>query len=194
MYVLPWTDFTKPRNIQEIPVLISYKEFRHNSKNDEQISDRNSSMLLSKVWLSLRRSWQNSQSLDNCYRKLLYRILCLRKMFGHKRDKVPGDRRKLHNKELNDLYSPNIVLVIKLRRMRWAEYVARMGERWGVFSVFVGKPEGRRSLTRPRHRWENDLKMGFQEVGYRDMDWIELAQNWDRLRALENALINLGVP
>jgi len=127
MYLLPCNDFTKPRNVQEIHVLMSHTEFRQIRKNDERISDRNSSMLPSKFWLSLRRSWQNSQSLDNCYRKLLCRILCLRKIFGHRRDKVTGERRKLRNGELNDLYSPNIFRVIKSRKMIWAGDVARMG-------------------------------------------------------------------
>ena len=73
---------------------------------------------------------------------------------------------KPHN-ELNDLYSsPNIVLVIKLRRIRWAGHVARMGgERRGIYRVFVGKPEGKRPLGRPRSRWEDNIKMDLQGVG-----------------------------
>ena len=90
----------------------------------------------------------------------------LRKIFGPKRAEVTGEWRKLHNEELNDLYcSPNIVRVIKSRRMRWAGYVARMGEDRGVHRVLVGKPEGRRPLGRPRHRWEDNIKMDLQEVG-----------------------------
>ena len=77
----------------------------------------------------------------------------LRRIFGPKRDGVTGEWRKLHNEELNDLYSsPNIVRVIKSRRMRWAEHVVRMGERRGVYRVLVGKRDGRRPLGRPRHR------------------------------------------
>ena len=92
----------------------------------------------------------------------------LRKIFGSKRDEVTGEWRRLHNEELNDLYcSPNIVRVIKSKRMRWAGHVARMGERRGV-----GKPEGRRPLGRPRPRWEDNIKMDLQEVGYGCMDWI----------------------
>jgi hypothetical protein len=73
---------------------------------------------------------------------------------------------KLHNEELNDLYSlPNIVQVVKSRRMRWAGHVACMGEERGVHRVLVGKPEGKRSLGRPRHRWEDNIKMDLQEVG-----------------------------
>jgi hypothetical protein len=75
----------------------------------------------------------------------------LRRIFGPRRDEVTGDWRRLHNEELNDLCSsPNIVRVIKSRRMRWAGHVARMGEERGVYSVLVGKPEGKRQLGRPR--------------------------------------------
>jgi len=105
----------------------------------------------------------------------------LRRIFGPKRDEVTGEWRKLHNEELNDLYcSPNIVRVIKSRRMRWAGHVAHMGERRGVYRVLVGKPEGKRPLGRPRHRWEDNIKMELQEVGCGGMDWIELAQDRDR--------------
>jgi len=76
--------------------------------------------------------------------------MVLRKIFGPKRDEVAGEGRKLQNEELNDLYcSTNIVRVIKSRRMRWVGYVARMGERRGVYRVLVGKPEGKRPLARP---------------------------------------------
>ena len=74
-------------------------------------------------------------------------------MFGHRRDKVLGERRKLHNRELNDLYSPNIFRVIKSRRMRWAGHVARMGGSGETYAGFWwGKPERKRPLRRPRHR------------------------------------------
>ena len=77
----------------------------------------------------------------------------LRRVFGPKRDEVTGEWRKLHNEELNDLYcSPDIVRVIKWRRMRWARHVARMGKRRGVYRVLVGRPEGKTLLGRPRHR------------------------------------------
>ena len=117
----------------------------------------------------------------------------LRRIFGPKRDGVTGEWTKLHNEELNDLYcSPNIVWVIKLG-MRWEEHVARMVEGRGVYRIFVGKPEGRRPLERPRHRWEDNIKMDLQEVGCGDMDWIVLAQDWDRWRAVVNALMNIRV-
>ena len=80
------------------------------------------------------------------------------------------------HEELNDLYSsPNIVRVIKSRRMRWAGHVARVGEERGVYRVLVGKPEGRRSLVRPRRRWVDNIRTDLQEVGCGYMDWIGLA-------------------
>jgi len=89
-----------------------------------------------------------------------------RRIFGPKRDEVTGEWRKLHNEELNDLYSsPNIVPVIKSRRMRWAGHLARMGEKRGVYRVLVGKPEGKRPFGRPRRRWEDNIKMDLKEVG-----------------------------
>jgi hypothetical protein len=89
--------------------------------------------------------------------------------------------RKLHKEELHDLYfSPNILRVIKWRRMRWAGHVARMGEERGVYKVLMGKPEGRRPLGRPRRRWEDNIRMDLQEVGCGGVDWIGLAQDRDR--------------
>ena len=90
----------------------------------------------------------------------------LRRIFEPRRDKVIGEWRKLHNEELNDLYSsPNIIWVIKSRRIRWAEQVACMGERRGAYRVLVGKPEGKKKLARPKHRWEDNIKMDLQEHG-----------------------------
>jgi hypothetical protein len=105
----------------------------------------------------------------------------LRRISGPRRDEVTGDWRRLHNEERNVLYtSPNIVRVKKARRMRWAGHVARMGEERGVYSVLVGKPEGRRPLGRPRHRWVDIIRMDLQEVGCGYMDWIGLVQDRDR--------------
>jgi hypothetical protein len=90
----------------------------------------------------------------------------LRRIFGPKRDEVTGEWRKLHNEELNGLFSLlNIVRVIKSRRLRWAGYVALVGEGRVVYSVLVVKPEGRRPLGRPRRRWEDNVSMDLQEVG-----------------------------
>jgi hypothetical protein len=84
---------------------------------------------------------------------------------------VTGGWRKLHNEELNGLYSsPSIVRVIKARRMRLAGHVARMGEVRGVYNILVGRPEGRRALRRPRRRWEDNIKMDLREIGFRDVD------------------------
>jgi len=125
----------------------------------------------------------------------VYENRVLRGIFGPKRDEVTGDWRKLHNEEFNDLYcSPNIVWVIKPKRMRWAWHVARIGERRGAYSVLVWKPEGKRPLGRPRSRWEDNIKMDLQKVGCGGMDWIELAKDRDRWRALVNAVMNVRVP
>ena len=84
----------------------------------------------------------------------------LRGIFGSRLDKVSGEWRKLRNEKLNDLYcSPNIVRVIKSRRLRWEGQVALTGERRGVYRVLVGKPEGKRPLGIPRRRWEDNIKM-----------------------------------
>ena len=118
----------------------------------------------------------------------------LRRVFGSKRDKETGEWRKLHNEELRNLYSlPNIVRVVKSRRMRWAGHVARMGEGRGVHRVLVGKPEGKRPLGRPIRRWEYNIKMDLREVGGGG-DWMELAQDRDRWWALVNMVMNLRVP
>ena len=119
----------------------------------------------------------------------------LRRTFGPRRNEVTEEWTKLHNEELNDLYSsPNIVHVIKLRIMRWAEHVAHMGERRGVCRLLVGKPEGKRPLGRPRRRWEDNIKMDLQEVECGGMGWIELAQDRDRWQTLVNAVMNFRFP
>jgi hypothetical protein len=119
----------------------------------------------------------------------------LRRIFGPKGDEVTGEWRKLHNEELNDLYSlPNIVRVIKSSRIRWAGHVARMGEGRGVYRVVVGKPEGKRPLGSPRRRWEDNVRLYLQEVGCGREDWIGLAQDGDRWRVLVSAVRNVRVP
>jgi len=83
--------------------------------------------------------------------------------------------------------------VIKSRRLRWAGYVARIGERRGIYRVLVGKLEGKRPLRRTRFRWEDNIKMDLLEVGFGGMDWIELAQDRDSWRELVNVVMNLRV-
>ena len=84
--------------------------------------------------------------------------------------------------------------VIKSRRIRWAGHVARMGEERGVYRALVGKPEGRSPLGRPRRRWEDNIRMDLREVGCGCVDWMELAEDRDRWRALVSAMMNLRVP
>ena len=129
-------------------------------------------------------------------RKLrVFENMVLRRIFGPRSDDVTGDWRRLHNEELNDLYSsPNIVQVIKSRRMRWAGHVARMCEKRGVYRVLVGKTEGKRPPWRPKGRWVDNIRMDLQEVGYGYMDWLGLAQDRDRWRTLVSAVMNLRVP
>ena len=133
----------------------------------------------------------------------VYENRVLRKIFEPMRDHVTGEWRKLHNEELSDLYSSlNIFRVITWRRKRLAGNVARVGDRRGdvyiyiyiyIYRVLVGKREGKRAFGRPRRRWEDNIKMDLQEVGCGVMEWIELAQDRGRWRAIVNALINLRV-
>jgi hypothetical protein len=117
----------------------------------------------------------------------------LRRIFGPKREE-DGSWRKLHNDELHSLYSsPNIVRVIKSRRIRWAGHAARMGERRGVYRVLLGRPEGKRPLGRPRRRWEDNIKMDLREI-WIDVNWIQLAQDRVQWRACVNTVMNLRVP
>jgi hypothetical protein len=118
----------------------------------------------------------------------------LRKIFGPKRE-GDGSWRKWHNDEPHNLYSsPNIVGVIKLRRMRWVGHVARMGEGRGVYRVLVGRPEGKRPLGRPRRRWADNIKMDLKEIGIDGANWIRLAQDRVQWRAYMSTVMNLRVP
>jgi hypothetical protein len=119
----------------------------------------------------------------------------LRRVLGPKRDEVTGEWIKLYKEELNDLYSlSNIVRVVKSRRMRWSGHVARMREDRIVQRELVGKHEGKRPLGRPRCRWEDSIKMDLQEVGGGRGDWMELAQDWGRWRALVGTVRDFPVP
>jgi hypothetical protein len=102
------------------------------------------------------------------------------------------DQRKMHNDEFHGLYSSlNIVRVIKSRRMRWAGHMACMEEGRGVYRVLVGRPEGKRPLGRPRHRWEDNIKMDLREMGINGLNWIQLAQDRVQWQALVSRVINL---
>jgi hypothetical protein len=108
---------------------------------------------------------------DNRLRVFENRVL--RRTFGPKRDEVTGEWRKLHSEELHNLYSsPDIIRQVKSRPMRWAGHVARMGEERKVYKVLVGNPEGKRPLVRPRHRWEDGIRMDLREIGLGGVDWI----------------------
>jgi hypothetical protein len=100
----------------------------------------------------------------------------------------------LHNDELHDLYSsPNIVRVIKSRRMRWAGHVARMGEGRGAYRVLVGRPKGKGPMGRSRRRWEDNIKMGLGEIGIDGANWIPLAEDRVRWWAFVNTVMDLRV-
>jgi hypothetical protein len=117
-----------------------------------------------------------------------------RRIFGLKRDEVMREWRKLHNEELHDLYSsPSIIRTIKSKRMRWVGHVARMGEKRNVYRLLVRKPEGKRPLGKPRLIWVDNVRMDLGGVGWGDVDWIGLAQDRNRWRALVNSVLNLRV-
>jgi hypothetical protein len=125
----------------------------------------------------------------------LFENKVLRRIFGPNSDGVKGGWRKLHNVELHNLYSsPSIMRIIKSRRVRWAGHVARMGEKRNVYRLLVGKPEGKRPLGRPKRRWTDNIKMDLLEIGLSVVDWIGLAQNRYKWRALVNTVMNLRVP
>ena len=134
------------------------------------------------TWLQTLREEHRLRVLEN-------RVL--RRIFGPRRDEVTGEWRKLHNEELNnECFSPNVVQVIKSRRIRWAH----MGERRGIYRVLVRKPEENRPLGRPRHRREDNITMDLQEVGCWGADWIMLTQDTDRWWALVNVVMNREAP
>jgi hypothetical protein len=119
----------------------------------------------------------------------------LRRIFGPKRDEVTGEWRKLHNEELHDLYSsPCAIRIMKSKRMRWAGHAALMGEKRNACRLLLGKPEGKRPLGRPRRRWVDNIRMDLGEVGWGDVNWIGLAKDRTRWRALVNSVLNLRVP
>jgi hypothetical protein len=119
-----------------------------------------------------------SRTLREEQRLRVFENRVLRRIFGPKGDEATGEWRRLHNEELNDLYSlPNIIPVIKSRRMRWAGHVARVGGKRGAYRILVGRPEGRQPLGRPRRRWEDNIKMVLQEVGlgaWTGLSWLSV--------------------
>jgi len=136
-----------------------------------------------------------SLKLREKHRLSVFENRVLTRLFGPKRDEVTGEWRNLHNEEFSNLYFlPNIVRVVKSRRMKWAGHVARMGEGRGVYRVLVGKCEGKRPLGRPRLRWEDNIKLDLQEVGGGCEDWMDLDEDRDRWRALVSTVMNFRVP
>jgi hypothetical protein len=165
-YILPTTNMTTVRNLKIASDKFTYKT------------------VILPVVLYGCETW--SLTLGEEHRLRVFENRLLRKIFGPKREE-DGSWRKLHNDELRDLYSsPNIVRVVKSRRMRWAGHVARMGEGRGAYRVLVGRPEGKRPLGRPRRRWEDNIKMDLGEIGIDGANWI-----W---RAFVNTVMNLRVP
>ena len=145
------------------------------------------------VVLHGRETWSLTLRVERRLRVFENRVL--KRIFGPKRDEVTGEWSKLRNEEFKDLYcSPSIIRVIKSRRMRWAGHVARMGERRGVYRVLVGKLERKRRLGRPSVEGRIILRWLFRKWDVGGVDWIELAQDRDKWRALLNAAINLRVP
>jgi hypothetical protein len=122
-----------------------------------------------------------SLTLREEHRLRVFENRVLRIIFGPKTDEITGEWRKLRNEELHILYSsPTIIRQIESRRMRWAGHVARMGEERNVYEVLMGKPQGKRPLERPRHGWEDGIRMDCKEIGWGSVDWIQLAQDRDR--------------
>jgi hypothetical protein len=128
-----------------------------------------------------------SLTLRDKHRLRVFENRVLRKIFRPRRDEVTGDWMKLHNEELHNLYSsPNIIRMIKSRRMRWAGHVAPMGETTNACMILVGKQEGKRPLGRPRRSWVDNIKMDLREIGW--MVWT--GSVWLRIGTSGGALVN----
>jgi hypothetical protein len=142
-----------------------------------------------------RATWRNTQEDGIIHRLRVFENRVLKRIFGPKTDGMTGGWRKLHNEERHNLYSsPSRIRIIKSRRMRWVGHVARMGEKRNVYGLLVGKPDGKRPLGRPRRRWIDNIKLDLLVIGLNVVDWIGLAQDRYRWRALVNSVMNLRVP
>jgi hypothetical protein len=144
------------------------------------------------VVLYVRETW--SLTIREKCRLRVFENRILRRIFGLKRYEN-GDWKSLHNEELHNLYrSPNIVRVIKSRRLRWASHVVRMKEDRSAFKILAGKPIGKRSLGRLRHRWEDNIRMNLRKIGINTRNWAVSAQDIVYWRALVNLALNYWVP
>ncbi|KAJ4444743.1 hypothetical protein ANN_06540 [Periplaneta americana] len=118
----------------------------------------------------------------------------LRKIFGAKRDEVTGEWRKLHNAELHALYSsPDIIRNIKSRRLRWAGHVARMGESRNAYRVLIGRPEGKRPLARPRHRWKDNIKMELRKTLIKQLHLLHLMDKQQMVSRFEEVFRQMWI-
>ena len=125
---------------------------------------------------------------------MLFENRVVRKLLGS-RNEIPAEWKRLHNEEFNDLYSsPNIIRVNQSRRMKLATHVACMGGEGGACRLLVEKSEGTRPLGRPRRRWEDNIKIDLEELGWGGVGWIDLADDRDKCRPLVNAVMNFRVP